>query len=520
MLAGAGVLGPDAISGDPGALEALVGQLRTSAGHVEGIQGRVSANGLGGSWSGTAADAFRVSLDALPGELEKLHSSFSVAADAIGGYAHVLAELQSRAQWLAQQIVDAESGLQSAQARHSTAQSELHAAQTRHVAASDPASKSLAQAAVDRASGAVAAAHAAQEECAARVSSLRSSASQNREELDRAASTCASALAAAGNLGISNSFGSWIDRIGQIVKGLESGLGIGQWITILGVRFGWKIGIPRLIGEVARWVQSGGKGLSLRLVSELRTLGVGAVAKDAKLLQALERTGGPLGWGKVLSRFPALARIAAWGDPIGLALSGLDYAIENRADVAAGFGELGHPPQFGQYAWHGLTDGEIPLGILHVINPLQVVGINVTTNPHDLQYSINPQPPPDFTHEQRIAAQAALKYTGTGWNAVPVIGGAFTSSSAAQHALYQGVLSNDMVAMVQSHNVAGINKLATWIQQQPYGNASVAKPYKLIAQTLKSYSADCIGPQQAQAIVVKALGRSEMQTVLQGAFNP
>lgn len=538
MLAGAGVLGPDAISGDPGALEALVGQLRTSAGHVEGIQGRVSANGLGGSWSGTAADAFRVSLDALPGELEKLHSSFSVAADAIGGYAHVLAELQSRAQWLAQEIVDAESGLQSAQAWHSTAQSELHAAQTRHVAASDPASKSLAQAAVDRASGAVAAAQAVQEECAARVSSLRSSARQNREELDRAASTCASGLAAASNLGISNSFGSWMDRIlhdlssvsgwGAVIATL---IGDAAFLTVRNVEFAWKTGIPRLIGQVARWVQDGGKGLSLRLISELRSLGAGKVAEDAKLLQALGETKGLSGWGKLLARFPGLARVAGAVDkvatPLGLVLGVVQYAVDSRAGIVGGWNAFTqHPGAALGFLGQDLADGEIErdasFGILHVLS-LGLFPDNADAARQQLAYAhlaLNPQPPANFTNEQKIAAQAALKYTGTGWNAVPLIGGAFTSSSAAQRALYQGVLSNDMVAMVQSHNVAGINKLATWIQQQPYGNASVAKPYKLIAQTLKSYSSDCIGPQQAQAIVVKALGRSEMQAVLQGAFNP
>jgi hypothetical protein len=350
MLAGAGVLGPDAISGDPGALEALVGQLRTSAGHVEWIQGRVSDNGLGGSWSGTAADAFRVSLDALPGELEKLHSSFSVAADAIGGYAHVLAELQSRAQWLAQQIVDAESGLQSAQARHSTAQSELHAAQTRHVAASDPASKSLAQAAIDRASGAVAAAQAVQEEWAGRVSSLRSSASQNRGELDRAASACASGLAAAGNLGINNSFGSWIERLaGQMGPAIAALCGVmvtleratagtaREFIDGLAADLAHGGGDVKWLWSNTSWVRNADRLWTFLRgydVSNLSTLATwsrrldGWFGLNGTLSGIASKVGAPL---EDLSKLPTWAR----RNPVGWALAPLFIGLDLHQDITS-----------------------------------------------------------------------------------------------------------------------------------------------------------------------------------------
>lgn len=535
------MLGVDAIPGDPAALEALVARLRASAGHVEGIRARVSRDGLGGSWSGSAADAFRASLDDLPGELDKLHASYSAAGDSIAGYTRIVADLQGRARWLAGQIVDTESELEATQARHATAQSEMHTALARHAAAADPLSKGAAQTDLDRATAAAAAAQAAREECAARISSLQSAASLNREQLDRAASVCAAGLAAAGELGMQASFGSWINRI---ANDLSAALGWGgavatlvgdaALITVRGVEFGWNRGIPRLVSQVASYIRSGGKGLSLRLISQLRGLQAGEVADNAKLLQALERTKGVGGWSGILGRFPGIARFAGAVDkvatPVGLVLGAVQYAVDNRAGIGGGLQAfVQHRDAAIGFMVRDTLDGTIErnasFGIVHVLS-LGMLPDNADGMRQQLavaHLAFNPQPPANFNHEQNIAARAALKYTGTGWNALPLVGGAFTSTSAAQQALYQGVLGNDMLAMIQTHDVVGATKLAHWIAQQPYGSAQVAKPYLMIAHALKtdtSFQNVCAGPQQAQAFVMKALGKGELQTVLQGATFP
>jgi uncharacterized protein YukE len=223
VSAGGAVLGDSAIPGDPGALEALSGQLRTTAGQVGDIRGRFASRGLGAHWSGQAAEAFSASLNALPSELDKLYSSYTVAADAIGSYARTLSELQGRANWYASQIEEAAGAQQAAQARSDAAARELHTARRAHASATDPASQSSAQRAIDRATSAVAHANSEHDEALNKIASLRAAAVANHDEFESAAQACCSQLDLASHLGIRNSMVRALEHVGgKVLEALAS----------------------------------------------------------------------------------------------------------------------------------------------------------------------------------------------------------------------------------------------------------------------------------------------------------
>jgi uncharacterized protein YukE len=204
------------IPGDPGGLSGLASQLGAAAGEIGAVQGRVAANGLGGSWSGTAAEAFRSSLDELPGELAKVAHAFGDAGHAISAFAARLADLQQRARWYNQQLESARNDLAAAEARRGSAQMELRAAQQRQRAAHDPASLHAAQSAVGLGETRLGQAVAQVDDASARISRLESAGATLRDEYDQAVRACCAALDSARHSG-SHSLLGWV---GNQVKGM------------------------------------------------------------------------------------------------------------------------------------------------------------------------------------------------------------------------------------------------------------------------------------------------------------
>jgi uncharacterized protein YukE len=204
------------IPGDPGGLSGLASQLGAAAGEIGGVQGRVAANGLGGSWSGTAAEAFRSSLHELPGELAKVAHAFGDAGQAISGFAARLADLQQKARWYNQQLDAARHDLAAAESRRNSAQAELRAAQQRQRAAHDPASLHAAQGAVGLGETKLGQAAAQVEDASARISRLEGAGAALRDEYDQAVRACCAALDAARHGG-SHSLLGWV---GNQVKGM------------------------------------------------------------------------------------------------------------------------------------------------------------------------------------------------------------------------------------------------------------------------------------------------------------
>lgn len=133
------------IPGSPAGLQALASQLGDAAQDIDSVRDRVAGNGLEGSWSGRAAEAFRSSLHQLPGELAKVGAAFDDAGTAIRSFSSTLAELQEKARWYNERVADTERELQSAHSGHDDAESKLSDARRALSLATDPVSLSSAR---------------------------------------------------------------------------------------------------------------------------------------------------------------------------------------------------------------------------------------------------------------------------------------------------------------------------------------------------------------------------------------
>ncbi len=214
------------IPGDPGGLTALASQLRAAADQIGTVQGRVAANGLQGSWSGDAAEAFRASLHQLPGELAGVSAAFEEAAQALSSFASRLTDLQQRAQWYERQIETARQEESDSRARQAQAQTALNAAHLHYSLATDPVSLHTAKQALELGESSVRQAVAEVDDAIGRISRLMSEAVTLRQEYQAAVNACCGALD-----GVRHSSGSSLAWLGSAIFGLMGHMdgGIGVW---------------------------------------------------------------------------------------------------------------------------------------------------------------------------------------------------------------------------------------------------------------------------------------------------
>jgi WXG100 family type VII secretion target len=209
------------IPGDPAGLDALAGQLHGAAGDVQSVQSRVASNSLGASWSGQAANAFRNSLDQLPGEIEKVVGAFNDAGSAVSSFAGRLAELQQAAAWHNQQVERSEQERDEAEANARNRERELQEAQRAHAAATDPLSLSGLQRAVETSDGLCRTAIADVEDTASRLTQLLGAGSVLHNDYEAAVSACCAALDAARHAA-GRTFLRWLgDQVGGIAHATE-----------------------------------------------------------------------------------------------------------------------------------------------------------------------------------------------------------------------------------------------------------------------------------------------------------
>jgi uncharacterized protein YukE len=216
------------IPGDPGGLSALSSRLRTAAGDVESVGRSVSSNSLEGSWSGPASQAFRSSLQPLPGELARVSAAFEEAGQAISTFASKLSELQRKADWYNRQIEAARQEQRAAQARQLHAQTEVRAAEARHSLASDPASLHTARAALEFGHGLLREAVAEVEDTVRRLSSLVAATVTLRAEYQAAVNACCGGLDSARHSGASSPL-AWLSSLVYGLVGGVDGSGLAVW---------------------------------------------------------------------------------------------------------------------------------------------------------------------------------------------------------------------------------------------------------------------------------------------------
>lgn len=211
------------IPGDPSGLSALSSRLRAAAGDVESVSRSASSNSLEGSWSGPASQAFRASLQPLPGELARVSSAFEEAARAISTFASKLSEIQRKADWYNRQIEAARQEQRAAQARQLHAQTEVRAAEARHSIASDPTSLHTARAAVELGHSVLREAAAEVEDTVRRLSSLVAATVTLRAEYQAAVNACCGALDSARHSGAASPLAWLSSLVNGLIGGVDEG---------------------------------------------------------------------------------------------------------------------------------------------------------------------------------------------------------------------------------------------------------------------------------------------------------
>jgi hypothetical protein len=154
----------DLLAADPGVVSQLVAAFRVVAAQAQSTGDELRGVGGQANWTGSAADAFRQGLGKLPGDLDKVNSSYEEAANGLDAFEVELSSLQPKLKSILAQIQSAQSGLANAQSQLSSAQTALSTAQSQALTKSIttpmaplvtvPASSPL-HTAVDAASGAI-----------------------------------------------------------------------------------------------------------------------------------------------------------------------------------------------------------------------------------------------------------------------------------------------------------------------------------------------------------------------------
>jgi hypothetical protein len=185
------------IPGDPGGIESIASAWKGAAEQVESVGRRVAANGLDGSWSGIAGDAFRGSIERLQGELISIAPAFQSAGEALSLFSGELEELQVRARRQQRSIEEAEEEQRIAHARTEDATVKLEAARVAQAAAVDPVSLGTARAAVQACEGIFSAARANVDAAVGRVGELVRGLEGLKLEYEDAVRRCASGVESA-----------------------------------------------------------------------------------------------------------------------------------------------------------------------------------------------------------------------------------------------------------------------------------------------------------------------------------
>lgn len=220
------------IPGDPAELAALAAAWRSAAEQVDVVHADVAANGLNGSWSGAAGDAFRVALEGLHGELAPIAPSIYDGGSAIAAFARELEELQARAARQERAVEEAEHGERDAGLRQTEARLKLDAARAAQAASADPVGLATARAAVRACEDLLAVAAAGVAEAEQRLAELGAGLRALEAEYEQAVGRCATALGSARHAA-ANRLASWIDRtLPTIAAGALARAGIG-WGELL-----------------------------------------------------------------------------------------------------------------------------------------------------------------------------------------------------------------------------------------------------------------------------------------------
>ncbi len=236
------------LAADPGEVGLLA-----SGFHTVATQAETSAAGLRGAkgdetWTGPAAEAFRLKLGKLPHDLDNVQRSYGDVASALNTYEAQLGPIHNQFQSIATQLQDARSRLAGAQGQLTSAQGSLSTAAGAPGATSSTAAVVSAQSAVHAASGAVG-------NLQREVSGLEGRGLQLLDEFDGIRGHARSAVSHAAGIAPSESWLSGaLHDVGNFLEGAAVGIGKSAWALISGKAIADFIEHPswKTFGELAK----------------------------------------------------------------------------------------------------------------------------------------------------------------------------------------------------------------------------------------------------------------------------
>jgi uncharacterized protein YukE len=212
-----GILGADAVRGDPDAMGTVAWFLRSTADELHSVRATLERDRFSGVWEGAAADAFRELLHNTPEDLDKAARSYELAADTVGRYAGQLRSAHDVAQHLAARLAELMAQAGQADGGSRTARQAVEVARRAVSHATDPIARLSAERMLDERLRALAGADGHRNAIYGQIDAIRRQAADNRRALDAASQVTGDQLAEASRAGMRNSVGSWFERNGAVL---------------------------------------------------------------------------------------------------------------------------------------------------------------------------------------------------------------------------------------------------------------------------------------------------------------
>jgi hypothetical protein len=216
------------LAAQPGEVGALAGAFHRVAWQAQSTSAALRGAHGDATWTGQAADAFRTQLGKLPGDLDKVQSSYQEVASALDTYEGQLGPIKSQFQQVVSQIEGVQGSLASAQGQLTTAQGNLT------TATNAPHAKPTTPAVVD--------AHNAVQSAGAQVGRLQGELTglEGRgygllDEFDTARGRARSTVSGAAGIAPSESWlAGALSAVGNFLVGVGEGIGKSVWDLISG----------------------------------------------------------------------------------------------------------------------------------------------------------------------------------------------------------------------------------------------------------------------------------------------
>jgi uncharacterized protein YukE len=210
-MADVGILGGDAVRGNPNGLATVARFLSDTAHEIDDVRRLMERDQLYASWNGAAAEAFRQYLKETPDDLDKAARSYRLASETVNTYSHRLRDAHDRAQYLADRLAALQSQAAGLDGRIRTAHTLIDNARRDYTRAT-PQTKAHALQILHQRQRDLQSLSGQRNGVQGQIDDVRRQAAQNRHDLDASARWAQDQLHEASRRGIRNNVFTWAHR--------------------------------------------------------------------------------------------------------------------------------------------------------------------------------------------------------------------------------------------------------------------------------------------------------------------